>query len=143
MLTRLRELARRRVNFAFETTLASRSFAPWLSKLVVSGYAFHLVFLWLPSPDLAVSRVADRVRFGGHGVPEEIIRRRYHTGLVYFFSLYRPLSTIWRIYDNSSGGTPRRIASGRGSTTSRVYDRQLWRHLEELYSHADLPPGRH
>jgi predicted ABC-type ATPase len=65
MLARLRELASKRVSFAFETTLASRSFAPWLASVVAGGYSFHLLYLWLPSADLAVSRVADRVRFGG------------------------------------------------------------------------------
>src|SRR5207245_5581410 len=65
MLARIRELASQRVNFAFETTLASRSFAPWLRQLVTSGYSAHLVFLWLPSADFAVDRVAERVRTGG------------------------------------------------------------------------------
>jgi predicted ABC-type ATPase len=69
MLSRIRELASQRVNFAFETTLASRSFAPWLRQLATSGYAVHLVYLWLPSADFAVERVAERVRAGGHNVP--------------------------------------------------------------------------
>src|SRR3954452_10640772 len=75
MLARLKELAERRANFAFETTLASRWFARWLQKLIGGGYTLHLLFLWLPSADFAVSRVADRVRAGGHTVPEETIRR--------------------------------------------------------------------
>lgn len=62
MLRRLQELARQGVSFAFETTLASRSFAPWIRELAQTGYQFHLVFLWLPSADFAVQRVADRVR---------------------------------------------------------------------------------
>ena len=68
MLTRLRALAGARESFAFETTLASRS-SPWLSTLRASGYRAHLTFLSLPSPDLAVARVAERVREGGHGIP--------------------------------------------------------------------------
>src|SRR5262245_8852726 len=68
MWKRLRELAHERENFAFETTLASKSYAPWLAKLVESGYRLELTFLWLPSADLAVARVADRVRMGGHAV---------------------------------------------------------------------------
>ena len=70
MLKRLRELAARRVSFAFETTLASRSYAPWLRELQADGYEVHLFFLWLPNADMAVARVADRVRAGGHDVPE-------------------------------------------------------------------------
>jgi len=76
MLKRLHYLAKERVDFAFETTLASSSFAPWIAKLKQSGYTFHLVFLWLPSADFAVARVAERVRMGGHDVPEETIRKR-------------------------------------------------------------------
>ena len=69
VLRRLDELAAGRRSFGFETTLASRSF-------VVAGCECHLVFLWLPSADFAVARVADRVRLGGHAVPEETVRRR-------------------------------------------------------------------
>ena len=81
MLARLRELARQRVTFAFETTLASRSFAPWLADLKDAGYAVDLMFLWLPSADFAIQRVADRVRRGGHTVAPETIRRKYRSGL--------------------------------------------------------------
>lgn len=65
MLARMNELAAAGRSFAFETTLASRSFAPWLGRLTTHGYRTHLLFLWLVSPDLAVSRVAERVRVGG------------------------------------------------------------------------------
>ncbi len=95
MLARLRELARQRSSFAFETTLASRSFAPWIADLTRTGYQFHLVFLWLPHPDIAVARVAARVRDGGHDVPEETVRRRYEAGLTNFFRLYQPMATTW------------------------------------------------
>jgi predicted ABC-type ATPase len=81
MLSRIRELVRQRVSFAFETTLAGRSLAPWLKRLIKDGYRFHLVFLWLPSADLAVQRVASRVRLGDHDVPEDTIRRRYDRGI--------------------------------------------------------------
>ncbi len=59
MLERLRELAARRVSFAFESTLASRSFAPWIAQLCATGYEFGLLYLWLPSPEHAVARVAE------------------------------------------------------------------------------------
>ena len=81
MLMRLRQLAEQRVSFAFETTLATRMFAPSLRDLRASGYAVHFFFLWLPSADFAIERVADRVRAGGHNVPAETVRRRYGAGL--------------------------------------------------------------
>lgn len=64
MLARLRELARQRAGFAFEATLASRSFAPWLADLKQVAYTVDLIFLWLPSADFAIQRVTDRVGRG-------------------------------------------------------------------------------
>jgi predicted ABC-type ATPase len=123
MLTRLRELADQRVSFAFETTLASRSFAPWLRDL--SGYDVQLVFLWLPSAEFALDRVADRVRMGGHNVPADTVRRRYRTGLLNFFDLYMPMASAWRLYDGSSP-SPRLIAESLASQPVRVYDGEVW-----------------
>src|SRR5689334_18509082 len=92
MLERMHYLANNNENFAFETTLASKTFAPWIAKLKAEkGYLFHLTFLLLDSPDLAVSRVAERVKMGGHFVPEDTIRRRFKSGLKNFFNLYKPL----------------------------------------------------
>lgn len=119
MLARLRELAEERETFAFETTLAGRGYAPWLEKLVASGYDFHLVFLWLPSAELAVARVASRVTRGGHSVPPETIGRRYASGLVNFFQLYRHLATTWRLFDSS--GQVQLIATQDG-----VLDADTW-----------------
>lgn len=125
MVARLRELAAQRASFAFETTLASRSYAPWLRDLAVSGYTAHLVFLWLPSADFAVDRVAERVRTGGHSVPSETVRRRYAAGLRNFFELYQPLVSGWVLYD-SSGPVPRPVAEGLASHPPTVYDRDVW-----------------
>ena len=125
MLARLRELAWQRVTFAFETTLASRSFAPWLRELAASGYAVHLVFLWLSSADLAVERVADRVRRGGHNVPPEIVRRRYQAGVRNFFHLYDPLASTWRFY-NASGPKLELAAERLESQPVRIYDEGVW-----------------
>ena len=138
MLIRLKELAAQRVSFAFETTLASRMFARWLPELRQGGYRVHMIFLWLPSADLAVARVTDRVRMGGHHVPEETVRRRYAAGLRNFFSLYRPLANSWRIYDNSEGAAPRLIARGRAGRVSRVADEDVWaRIISEVEREAD------
>jgi predicted ABC-type ATPase len=111
MLARLHELADSRRSFAFETTLASRSFAPWLAGLIRSGYDFHLVHFWLPSANMAVARVADRVRLGGHHVPEETIRRRYLAGIKNFSELYCPLAASWQLINNAIDG-PSQIAYG-------------------------------
>ena len=125
MLARLHELAAQRADFAFETTLASRSFAPWMRGLRMSGYDLHLFFLWLSSADLAIARVADRVAMGGHFVPDEVVRRRYLAGIRNFFELYRPLATTWALY-NTSGLEPVRVAEGLASETVGIYDREAW-----------------
>jgi predicted ABC-type ATPase len=127
MHRRLRELADMKASFAFETTLAGKSLAPWLAELVESGYHFHLLFLWLPSADAAVSRVVDRVEMGGHYVPEETVRRRYAAGLRNFFRLYQSLATSWRVYDNSLTLPPRLIAAGKGKKVTEVIDATRWK----------------
>ena len=126
MLSRLQELAQRRQSFAFETTLASRHFAPWLRRLVESGYSVDILFLWLPSPDLAVARVRSRVMLGGHDVPEAVVRRRYRRGLRNFFELYQPLATTWRVYDSAVSDDPFLIASGSGQRVANVTDLATW-----------------
>jgi len=119
MLARLHELAARRENFAFETTLASRSFAPWLRGLGTSGYEIHILFLWLPSADFAVARVAERVRSGGHDVPVEIVRRRYRAGLRNFFSFAtgRRSGSIRKTSATSNSPGPR-VGRGSGKSTT-------------------------
>jgi predicted ABC-type ATPase len=129
MLRRLDELTRGRQSFGFETTLASRSFAPRIRVLLRNGYECHLLFLWLPAADLAVARVAHRVRLGGHTVPEQTIRRRYRSGLRNFFELYQPLTTTWRMYDNSMH-EPRLIASGAGPATLTLNEADLWQRIQ-------------
>ncbi len=126
MLQRMRALAADRVDFACETTLAGRSLATWLGQIKSGGYDIHIVFLWLSDSEIAVSRVSDRVRQGGHSMPEETIRRRYIAGLKNFFHLYRPLATTWSVCDNSSGAGPKMIAKGRSASIETVLDHDKW-----------------
>jgi predicted ABC-type ATPase len=137
MLGQLRDLVRRRETFAFETTLATRSFAPWLSGLRRKGYRVHLLFLWLASPDLAVGRVRKRVQMGGHDVPEHDVRRRYVAGLRNFFRMYQHHAATWRVYDNSAASTPRLIARGRGATVSKVFDGLTWAQITKGHTHEE------
>jgi predicted ABC-type ATPase len=79
-----------------------------------AGYQVVLFFLQLPSEDLAVARVADRVSQGGHDIPEAVIRRRFHAGIANFHALYKPLVDDWRLYDHS-GERPILICSSNPS----------------------------
>ncbi len=133
MLQRLKHLASRNTDFAFETTLASRTYAPWLRQLRKDGYHVHLLFLWLASEDMAVARVASRVAQGGHDIPEDVIRRRYQAGLSNFFSLYRPVVDEWRIYDNSGFDGYELVAEESVEYSLRIQKAEIWNTLKETY----------
>ena len=147
MLRRLQQLANEAKNFSFETTLASRSFAPWIAGLRRDrGYRFHLIYLWLPDASQSVARVASRVRAGGHFVPEAIVRRRYERGLANFFGLYSPIADSWEMFDNSDA--PRLIAAREAAGPIRFGDANLWeairnrmqtREQESRYAAGDEP----
>ena len=129
VVARLRDLAKSRKSFAFETTLASRFYAPWVKRLRESGYRFHLVFLWLSSIELAIERVEERVRSGGHSIPDEVIRRRYDRGIANFFNFYQPLADTWAAYDNSGSGTPLLVSAGGENIPTRIIRPDTWSRL--------------
>lgn len=133
MLDRIHALAHENVNFAFETTLASRTFSTWIPELKRKGYYFHLIFLWLQNVELAIFRVNERVKTGGHFVPETTIRRRYVAGLKNFFTLYRPLTDSWQFYDNSNIENLTLIASEINAKNLNVKNEKTWTHLSEIY----------
>jgi predicted ABC-type ATPase len=135
MLDRLNELAAQKADFAFETTLASRTFAPWVGQLRPNGYRAYLLCFWLPDPEMSVSRVAARVRRGGHHVPAETVRRRYGRSLRNFFSLYRPVVDGWEFFDNSESAGPRTIAWG-DQFGAIVSDPAIWGQLQARWGHG-------
>lgn len=101
LLERIQELVATRSSFSFETTLAARSYRQAILKWHELGFKVVLYFLWLPNADAAVDRVAQRVRKGGHNIPEEVIRNRYQRGLVNLFQLYIPVVFNTFVYDGS------------------------------------------
>ena len=111
MLAQMAQKVHRGESFAFETTLSGRNYVRHIREWKRAGYHVTLIFLSLPSADVAVARVKSRVRQGGHNVPEEVIRRRFDAGLRLFVSTYRDLVDSWVLYDNS-GPAPRRLAAG-------------------------------
>ena len=133
MLKRIKELGQAKASFAFETTLATRSYAPWLKRLRAEGYNVHLVFLWLPSDDAAVARVAERVRAGGHDVPEFIVRRRYRAGLQNLFRLYIPLADSWLLIDNSMTGQSDCIATGGPHGAVQIDQPSTWQAIQHEF----------
>jgi len=109
MIEQIHSLADSRVDFGFETTLAGRGYVRLLNNLKDRGYRIHLFYLWIHRIDVALERIAGRVKMGGHNVPEDVVRRRYDKGISNFSRLYQPLTDFWAIYDNSTD-TPHLIA---------------------------------
>ena len=126
-LARLNTLEAQGKSFAFEATLASLSLVRRLERLRSVGYTVHVAYLWLPTVDLALARVAERVRVGGHDVPADAIRRRFLRGREHFFTRYRGLAHTWYLYDASPIGGPRLVAAGGRESTTTVRDQRLWR----------------
>jgi len=130
MLERLRRLADERVDFAFETTLAARTYASWLRELTAAGYSTHLFYFWVKDAEFAVARVASRVVAGGHNVPPETVRQRFGRSIRNLFELYMPLLTTWKVYDNTEGDY-RLIAEGGAGWNNFVYDEATWERIRK------------
>ena len=99
-------------SFAFETTLSGMIYARLIPTWQEQGYWVKLCFLGLPDPETALARVRNRVREGGHDVPEETVRRRFDAGWRNFRQLYRDIVDEWTLYD-SSDRVPKVVAEGR------------------------------
>ena len=111
MLRMMAKYVERGESFAFETTLSGRGYARLIPYWQANGYRVRLSFLRLHSPEIAVARVRNRVREGGHDVPDEVVRRRFHAGWSNFEQIYQHIVDHWALYD-SSGGFPRIIEEG-------------------------------
>lgn len=105
MLTKIDRFIENKVDFSFETTLASKTYVNTLKKAKQNQYKVTMLFFWLDSVELAKERVASRVLEGGHNIPEMVIERRYYSGLKNLFRLYLPLCDFWMIFNNSNPKT--------------------------------------
>jgi predicted ABC-type ATPase len=101
MLQRIKELINQNIDFAIETTLASKTYVKFIKTAKEKGYFVTLIFFWLSSPELATQRVKTRVENGGHNISEEVIYRRYRSGLKNLNKLYLDIADFWMIIDNS------------------------------------------
>ena len=101
-LDQIADFSRKKSDFAFETTLAGKGYANIFKQMKRDSYEIHLFFLWLPDVKLALARVADRVRKGGHNIPEQDVKRRFKRGIWNLFHVYRELFDTWTVFDNST-----------------------------------------
>ena len=129
MLKRLNYLKNNDRDFALETTLSSRNYVRFLNESKQKGYTINLLFFWLNSPELAVLRVKQRVKSGGHDIPEDVIYRRYQRGLKNLFNSYLSLCDNWFIYDNSQFPVTL-IAKYTQTSNLFINDSQKWQQIK-------------
>lgn len=127
MVEEIRSLASRFLDFGVESTLPGRAHLQLIREVKEAGYAVHIFFLWIPSPDLAIARVRHRVQSGGHDVPVSVVRRRFPRCIRNFVRLYAGCADSWKLFDNS-GAEPALVASAEGSDV-RIINGELYDHI--------------
>jgi len=131
MLKRIKRLLESGENFAFETTLSTRSYVQFVDRAKELDYQVTCLFFWLTSEELAISRVETRVKEGGHHIPEDVIRRRYKSGLKNIFNLFLEKVDNW-LFVNNSGETYEIIAEG-ALNEETVNNIDQWKELKRNY----------
>lgn len=124
-LQQVNRFAAARADFAFESTLSGMSYARHLAKWKDQGYRIEIAYLRLKSPQLALRRIAARVRQGGHNVPRADVVRRFERGWEHFVRIYRPLADEWAVYDNS-GESPKLLESAAPGKPERANKAEIF-----------------
>lgn len=132
MLNRIDELISKGIDFAFETTLSTRSYKNLVNLAQTNGYQVTLLFFWLRTTELAIKRVETRVKEGGHNIPENVIIRRYENGLRNFFQIFKPIVDEWLFIDNS--GEPYELIAEKSVSNSLIHNSQKWNSLLQQYN---------
>lgn len=131
MLRRIDVLMREGTSFAFETTLSSKSIAGRISKARLLGYKIELIYVALPSVQLAKRRVLARVRKGGHAIPQDVIERRFYRSLWNLQQIYAHQVDRWWVFENAQLTTPQLVARGGGGRTD-IFLEDTWNKLSKL-----------
>ena len=129
MLQRIEELLPQKVDFAIETTLATRSYIQLVRRAQALGYKVHLIFFFLENEEQAIARVAQRVSNGGHNIPEEDIRRRFKRGIYNLMNMYMPICDSVLVYNNMK--TPAQLAARKKNQVDEieVIEPEMWNQL--------------
>lgn len=133
MIKRVNELLEINKNFAFETTLATKSYKSKVIEAQSKNYTVTLLFFWLQNVDLAIERVKTRVMEGGHNIETEVIRRRYKNGIKNLFEIYLSIVDEVMIFDNS-GGKPELIAEKTLETEINILNEMKFDKLKKYYN---------
>jgi predicted ABC-type ATPase len=132
MIRRINELLETKENFAFETTLATKSYKSKVVSAQTKNYTVTLLFFWLQNVDLAIERVKTRVMEGGHNIELEVIKRRYVNGIKNLFDIYLSIVDEVLIYDNS-GGIPELIAEKTLESEITILNETKFNKLKNQY----------
>jgi predicted ABC-type ATPase len=135
MLQRIHQLIENKEDFAFETTLSTRSYVTLIQFAHKEGYEISLLFFWLDSPELAKQRVAERVSKGGHNIPADVIQRRFYRGIENLFTLYIPVCDNWTIVDNMNL-VVKIIAEGKKEDEKLITNDEIWETILKQSRHG-------
>jgi predicted ABC-type ATPase len=130
MLKRIDDLIEEGKDFAFETTLSTRSFVGLCDEARKKGYDILMIFLWIPSAEYAINRVKTRVQMGGHNIPKDVIIRRYNAGLTNFNNLYKSLVDYWVFIDNTELIQVLIAEGGIGAETI-IHNEEIWKKIQK------------
>lgn len=125
MLNRIKELISEKSTFAFETTLTTKSYVKIINDARKTGYKIVLFYYWINSPKLALARIADRVKKGGHNIPKDVVFRRYERSLNNLVNLFIPICDEWYVYNNSETSQSL-ISEGKYINISKIYNSTDW-----------------
>jgi predicted ABC-type ATPase len=125
MLERVHHLIQDKEDFAFETTLSTRSYVSLIREAQKMSYQITLLYFWLNTPEMAIQRVAERVNNGGHNIPDDVIKRRYYRGIHNLINLYIPICDNWMVLDNMDL-IPGVIAKGKKTEEQLVLNNEIW-----------------
>ena len=129
MLQRINDLLQSGVDFAFETTLSTRSYVSFIKKAQQQDYDVTLLYFWLSSPEVAIDRVAKRVSNGGHHIPSDVIDRRYYRGIGNLLNLYIPICNKWVVVDNREL-YPEIVAQGSSLLGEVIINIDIWESIK-------------
>lgn len=135
MLRRIDELLNSKQDFAFETTLASKTFVRLVERAKELGFETTLLFFWLNSKKLAIERVKTRVDEGGHNIPQNVIERRYDRGISNFLKLYLPVVENWIMINNTA--SPYKTIAQKIGDDVEVFDKNLWHKIKNKYGETN------
>ncbi|MGO4290963.1 zeta toxin family protein [Chitinophaga sp. RAB17] len=133
MLNKIHLLMKEKKDFAFETTLATRSYVSLIKNAKKEGYTITLLYFWLDSPEIAKRRVLNRVQAGGHNIPPEVIERRYYRGIDNLVKLYTPVCDNWMIVD-SMEPIPQEVALGGNAGLKLILNNYIWDVIQQQYT---------